>query len=500
MGRFLGLSRNRGAASPVEDISPLQAGSILTNDGENAVWAAGARATIPLPTTINANYVFSDQVTATSALNTSFTFAADSLPAGLSINSSGLITGTMTAPAPNPAVLRVRVTDSTFNKTITVTFSFTVDATNSQPVWTTASTITRVFTGSETIAFPIAATAASGTISYAITNLGTLPTGTTINSSTGLITLANFIADGVARTFTFTATATTSASPGTPLTRAFTANLTIPQPVGQATFVGSYGQASGTGCTSTWVAPAGVTRVSVLAIGGGGGGCYAWANCGGAGGALMWANDIPVVPGQSYTVRAGNGGCWDGGCGGFSCWPGMCAAGGCCGCGSGLFYFNNPGATGTCCGGFGMVAYPSTAGGGGGGGGYCNGCCNTATPGYVGMGGGGGSGASVHSSTFGSGGGGGTGICGMGANGTCGNAGYGHQSGSGGGGGSGGTCGNPGEPWSNGNGNGFGCGGTFGGGGGGGGTSHGGGWGGPGAVRIIWGAGRCWPCTLTTNQ
>ena len=327
----------------------------------------------------------------------------------------------------------------------------------------------------------------------------TFPSGTTLNSTTGVLSVPNGIQDLVARTYTITVFNISSNDLKT-TSVIYNLLLTFPlPPIGQWQYTGEYGNASDTCCATSWVAPSGVTSVNVMVIGGGGGGYYNWANCGGAGGGMSWANCIPVTSGQSYCIIAGNGGCWDGGRGGKSCFPGMVGCGGGCGCCSGLFTLN-PSALGVTCGGYGMVAYPDTAGGGGGGAGYSNGCCNVTTPGYAGIGGGGGSGTGHHSSTYGTGGGGGTGICGQGSSGTCGNAGYGHGTGSGGAGGSGGGCGKPGQPWSNGHGNGYACGGAYGGGGGGGGTSSGGGWGGPGAVRIIWGSGRSWPSTNTGSM
>ena len=62
------------------------------------------------------------------------------------------------------------------------------------------------------------------------------------------------------------------------------------------------------GGSYTWTAPANVFSVQVLAIGGGGGGQNSWANPGGAGAGLGWKNNIPVVPGNGYTVVVGGGG------------------------------------------------------------------------------------------------------------------------------------------------------------------------------------------------
>ena len=59
--------------------------------------------------------------------------------------------------------------------------------------------------------------------------------------------------------------------------------------------------------SNTWVAPADVTAVSVVAIGSGGSGSIDNAGGGGGGGGLGWKNSIAVTPGQSYTVFVGAG-------------------------------------------------------------------------------------------------------------------------------------------------------------------------------------------------
>jgi len=72
--------------------------------------------------------------------------------------------------------------------------------------------------------------------------------------------------------------------------------IVVTPPVGQQTF-------TTTGATA-WVAPSGVTSVSVVCVGGGGGG-GGWYGSGGAGGGLAWRNNVTVVPGTSYTVTVG---------------------------------------------------------------------------------------------------------------------------------------------------------------------------------------------------
>ena len=75
---------------------------------------------------------------------------------------------------------------------------------------------------------------------------------------------------------------------------------TSPAPVGEAVY--------DTAGTYQWVCPAGVTKVSAVAIGPGGNGAQEYYNqtttrpISGAGGGLGWKNNIAVTPGQTYTI------------------------------------------------------------------------------------------------------------------------------------------------------------------------------------------------------
>lgn len=64
--------------------------------------------------------------------------------------------------------------------------------------------------------------------------------------------------------------------------------------------------------THSWTCPDGVTSVSVVCVGGGGGANHASGGTGykigGGGGALAYKNNISVTPGSSYTVVVGKGG------------------------------------------------------------------------------------------------------------------------------------------------------------------------------------------------
>lgn len=247
--------------------------------------------------------------------------------------------------------------------------------------------------------------------------------------------------------------------------------------------------------TYTFTAPPGVTSVCVVCVGGGGGGMYYYYSSssytysmnGGSGGGLGWKNNIPVVPGNTYTVVVGAGGSQgaysSGSSNGGSSY--FISSSTVAGNGGGYGRYNQSRAGGTYVGdgggNGGAVTNQSYNGsgpcGGGGAGGYSgNGGSTTNTVSYAGSGGGGGGG--YVGSNYYSNGGGGVGIYGQGSNGA-----------SNGGGGSGGN---------NASGR---TGGAFGGGGGGASSIYWGygGNGGGGAVRIIWGNNRMYPDTNTAD-
>lgn len=229
-------------------------------------------------------------------------------------------------------------------------------------------------------------------------------------------------------------------------------------------------QAYTTPGTYSWVAPTGVTSVSVVAVGGGATGspaCGCYSGAGGKGGSLAYKNNYSVTPGNSYSVVVGS-------TNNFSSFVNsstLKAGGAICGnvyvgCGGGY-----GGTRGSASNGY--------AGGGGGAGGYSglggNGS-NGINGGSNGAGGGGGGGSSSS--------GGGVGIFGQGSSGNGGS--YGRYAGLGGSGGSNGTC--------------F-SGGSYGGGGRGNSFNLNPGTGASGAVRIIYpGNTRLFPSTCTANK
>jgi hypothetical protein len=268
--------------------------------------------------------------------------------------------------------------------------------------------------------------------------------------------------------------------------------------------------------TYSWIAPTGVSSISVVAVGGGGGGARGGNPSGGAGagGGLSWGN-VSVTPGQTYTVRVGVAGAaqdmsYDPPArpGGWSAFGantifagGGNQANGSSASAGGTYSGGQGGGTG----GAGAAGAYYTATGGGGAGGYSGaGGAGGSPPSYssarsfnypgaAGAGGGGGGGGGWE---FSGAGGGGVGIYGAGASGQAG-----QFNGQGGFGGSGGAnaanvtqelVATPG--------------GAYGGGGAGCGNGYGGGAvpssGARGAVRIIWGNStvtRYYPSTNTAN-
>lgn len=270
--------------------------------------------------------------------------------------------------------------------------------------------------------------------------------------------------------------------------------------------------------THSFMVPEGVSSICAVAVGGGAGGGYTWANSAGNGGALAYANNIPVTAGEILTIVVGAGGAQNsvgndsllkransqliftaqGGqqsntgskpiSGSITCYGGQGGIGG----DSGNRQYGGGGGAG----GYGVVVDGSDAKGG-------NGSYGTkATAGQKGGGGGGGGG--YNSSTYAFGGGGGVGLFGISVSGNGGDLNNGNDFYKDGRyGGKGGSDGDNGADNSNTtqiiNGRTYyhGCGGRFGGGGAGGGTSVSNNdsfcRGGQGGVRIIWGENRSFP-------
>ena len=104
----------------------------------------------------------------------------------------------------------------------------------------------------------------------------------------GTVTIAEPTANSHAATKYYVDTAVAAAGSGTRTSQTFTGN-------------------------GTWTKPAGVTKVSILAVGGGGSGSAGvsgFAGGGGGGGSIVWAPDYPVSGNLSVTIGGGGAGTW----------------------------------------------------------------------------------------------------------------------------------------------------------------------------------------------
>lgn len=142
-------------------------------------------------------------VTATDAKDKTLTYSAQDLPAGLSINSStGAITGTIAAGAGSATPYTVTVTASDGTYSGSATFTWTVNP----AITITPPTAQTDLQGTVVSGVDVTATDFyNKTLSYTATNL---PSGLTINSSTGVI--SGTIADNAATSTPYTVTVTAS--------------------------------------------------------------------------------------------------------------------------------------------------------------------------------------------------------------------------------------------------------------------------------------------------
>jgi hypothetical protein len=363
------------------------------------------------------------------------------------------------------------------------------------PTWVTNSGSLGTVNEAGSINISVSATSDS-TVAYSVFS-GSLPAGLTLDSVTGTISgTAPAPESGSQTTYNFTIRATDAENQDTNRSFSLTVNP-IPSPIGQVAYT--------TAGTYSWTAPAGVKRVSVVAVGGGGGGdqppIYG-PSAGGGGGGLGWKNSIAVTAGQSYTVVVGAAGTMPstggvaGGNGGDSYFisttlvRGLGGGGGNYAGGAGGTYVGDGGGNG---GAGGWIGGSRQAGGGGAGGYTGNGGRGSSLGGSLataGSGGGGGGGGADSNQGYAGKGGGGVGIFGQGADGAAGITSVINSGATGGGGGSGGGSGS--SDYSNSTAGAYG--------GGGGGLYGASGAAAGGAVRIIWGDNRAFPATNTADQ
>lgn len=233
-------------------------------------WVTGS-----ILTTFTKNVSYSNQLSATddSGNTMSYSLITGSLPTGLTLSSTGLISGTPTGSS--PASFSVRATDNAGNYSDQ---SFTLP--NLGPTWITSSVPS--FTSGSAYSSQLSATDDSGTVTYTLQS-GSLPSGLTVSSS-GLIsgTPSSSIA-----TYTFTV-------------RASDGNTSSDRAFSMSGGSSSYGV---TGSQQTFTAPvAGTYRLTVY---GGRGGTVSGSS-GGAGGSAT--GTVTLSSGESLYIYVGGAG------------------------------------------------------------------------------------------------------------------------------------------------------------------------------------------------
>lgn len=390
---------NPGTISPTSSNAHILSNSVTA--GSAPSWSTSA--TLP---TFTRNSAYSTTLVATDEAGSSIVYSAvsGSLPTGLSLNTStGVISGTPTSSL--TTTYTVRATDSGGNY---VDRTFTL--TNAGPVWSTAAGQLTLGTVGSAYSATVTATDDSGVSPTLSIVSGSLPSGLTLNSTSGLISGTPSAAPIEGSTFTIRATDANN----------LTADRTFSIPFARTTTFTT---------TGTWTAPTGVTSITPLIVAGGGSGGSGWSGTwysgGGGGGGGAVTSTYSVTPGTSYTVTVG-------GSGSSSSISGIATA--------------NAGSNGASASGSSDGSGGATGGNtGNGGNGVANGTAGSGGAGYLwstngqryGGGGGGGSGfsgwATAYAGTGGAGGGGNGGGGQNGGNGTAGTA----NTGGGGGGGAG---------------------------------------------------------------
>jgi hypothetical protein len=161
------------------------------------------------------------------------------------------------------------------------------------PVWSTAQGTYNVYDGSRGTPLTFAAADPDGgTITYSVLS-GSLPSGASLNTTTGVISGFSAVASDTSSPFTLRATSSFNSQTAD---RPFT--ILVRAPV-----VTSF---TATGA-ATFNVPTGVTAVEVLVVAGGGTGGCQHGGGGGAGG-LIFRPGFPVTPGGSVPVNVGRGG------------------------------------------------------------------------------------------------------------------------------------------------------------------------------------------------
>ena len=230
------------------------------------------------------NVAISVSATATDDSTITYSLASGStLPSGVTLNSStGLISGTLPDIASNTTyTFTINASDGA-NPAVSRTFSF---VSNAAPIWSTSSGSLGSFNSGSSINLTLSATDVSDTVTYSLASGSSLPSGITLNSTTGVIsgTLSSVSTDA---TYTFIVNANDGVNA---VSRSFSITSFAPVLV-------DYLVVAGGGGGSGYVGEGG----------GGGGGLRSTVTATGRGGALE--APVSIFKLSNYTVTVGPGG------------------------------------------------------------------------------------------------------------------------------------------------------------------------------------------------
>ena len=260
----LSLNSTTGAITGTPTIANSFSFTITATDAELATGSQAYAVTIaPVPTITTAtlpNWTvglpYSQTVTTTGGTSPfTFSVSAGALPAGLSLNtSSGAITGTPSTVIGSPVPFTIQVTDAA-GASATLAYAVSIDpvpaiTTATLPNWTVSQAYFQILT----------TTGGTGAITFTV-SAGALPTGLSLNSSTGAIAGTPSSTIGSPFGFTLTAADAVGASVSQAYTVAINPAPGIPAttlPTGQVSqaYTTSIGVSGGTG-PDTWTVPAG---------------------------------------------------------------------------------------------------------------------------------------------------------------------------------------------------------------------------------------------------
>ena len=269
---FTGLS-NQYEPYNIKVTNPSNLFGLLPNAlyvNANPVWTTAAGSLGTFAEQINAT-IYALSVSDDSTITYSLTNGS-SLPSGVTLSSAGVISGTLPDISSNTTyTFTVNATDG-LNPTISRTFSF---ISNAAPVWNTTAGSLGSYLNNTSISLSALSATDTDTVTYTLASGSSLPSGITLNSSTGVIsgTLPTVSSDTIYN-FTINANDGVNVVP-----RSFSITSVIPVS----------------------------TEYLVVAGGGGGGlGNGAYREGGGGGGAGGFkTGTLNLTPGTSYTITVG---------------------------------------------------------------------------------------------------------------------------------------------------------------------------------------------------